>query len=129
MAAIAGALLKMDEANSGIDWTQVIIAGFLFAGVIVTSVFGFLGVRFAKGAKAEAAITRTENSSDHGRVREALDGLRFEVVHLRGDIGAVGQNVGALRDQFVEHLQHHIDKGCDIDFTESHSTFGRLSTH
>ena len=62
MAAIAGALLKIDEANSGIDWTQVIIAGFLFAGVIVTSVFGFLGVRFAKGAKAEAKVLKSAAS-------------------------------------------------------------------
>lgn len=57
------------------------------------------------GAAAIAAAVigvfgKRSNSRDHGQVIEAVDRLVGEVRSTRAE-------VGALRDQFIEHLQGH----------------------
>lgn len=91
-------------------WVQIVIVIIVTLGAIVGTVFSYLGVKAGRAAKDEAARTQEYNSADHGKVVEALTALRDEVAHLGGRIHDVGQNVGTLRDQFVGHLQHHLDR-------------------
>jgi Na+(H+)/acetate symporter ActP len=107
----------VNPPDTGTDWTQIIYAVVITAGVCFTAVMSYLGVKAGRegvkaglAAKDEAARTQEYNSADHGRVVEALTELRDEVRHLGGRVHDVGQNIGTLRDQFVNHLQHHLDR-------------------
>ena len=100
----------IDTPDAGTDWTQILVTIVVTFGVCFTAVMSYLGVKAGKAAKEEAAKTQKYNTEDHGRVVEALTALRDEVAHLGGRLDDVGRNVGTLRDQFVGHLQHHLDK-------------------
>jgi hypothetical protein len=109
-------LFKLVEApNTGTDWTQIGYAIVITFGVCFTAVMSYLGVKAGRAAKTTAERTQEYNTADHGRVIEALTEVRDEVRHLGGRIHDVGQNVGTLRDQFVNHLQHHLDRDTDPD--------------
>ena len=101
----------VEDPGGGTDWTQVITTAFITFGVCFGAVYSYKGVKAGREAKEAATQTQKYNTEDHGRVIEALTELRDEVRHLGGRVHDVGQNVGTLRDQFVGHLQHHIDKG------------------
>jgi hypothetical protein len=103
-------LQPLDAPTSGTDWTQIGITMVVTFGVCFTAVMSYLGVRAGRAAKEAAARTQEYNTQDHGRVVAALQALTDKVDHLGGRIHDVGQNVGTLRDQFVGHLQHHLDK-------------------
>ena len=104
-------LLRAIDTPDGTDWTQVIVTMVVTFGVCFGAVMSYLSVKAGRAAKQEAEKTQKYNTEDHGRVIEALTALRDEVRHLGGRVHDVGQNVGTLRDQFVGHLQHHLDKG------------------
>lgn len=104
------AYLPVDAPTSGTDLTQIFVTLIVTSGVIVTAVFGYLANRAGKAAKVAAEQTQVSNSNDHGRVADALTALKDAVTHLDGRVQDVGHNVGVLRDQFIDHLQHHVDK-------------------
>ena len=112
-------LLKLVETPpTSTDWTQVIVTIIVTIGVCFGAVMSYLSVKAGRAAKEEATKaqqfaveTQRYNSQDHGQVTAAIQALADKIDHLGGRIHDVGQNVGTLRDQFVGHLQHHIDKG------------------
>lgn len=103
-------LLRAVDTPEGTDWTQVIVTIVVTFGVCFGAVMSYLSVKAGRAAKIEAEKTQRYNTEDHGRVIEALTALSDKVDHLGGRIHDVGQNVGTLRDQFVGHLQRHLDK-------------------
>lgn len=100
----------VDAPDAGTDWTQILVTVVVTFGVCFTAVMSYLGVRAGRAAKEAAARTQEYNRDDHGKVVDALTELRDEVRHLGGRVTDVGHNVGTLRDQFVNHLQHHLDR-------------------
>lgn len=93
----------VDTPEAGTDWTQILVTVVVTFGVCFTAVMSYLGVRGAKR-------TQKYNTADHGQVTAAIQQLADKIDHLGGRIHDVGQNVGTLRDQFVGHLQHHLDR-------------------
>jgi Na+(H+)/acetate symporter ActP len=97
-------MIQVVEApTSGTDWTQIIVTIVVTFGVCFGATMSFLGVRASKR-------TQKSNTEDHGQVTAAIQALADKIDHLGGRIHDVGQNVGTLRDQFVGHLQHHLDR-------------------
>jgi hypothetical protein len=100
----------VDTPTAGTDWTQIGVTIVVTFGVCFTAVMSYLGVKAGRAAKDEAAKTQRYNAEDHGKVASAIQHLADKIDHLGGRVDDVGRNVGTLRDQFVGHLQHHIDK-------------------